>query len=154
MKNIKKIILAAFLLLPVSVFAEGMVGTAVLADGLGLMNLYYQHKLSDSSSAVLGYTTGTGDVSGGSITLTSFSAGYKGYFSDYADGGFWEIGAAFLNVTGSTGSSSVNVGSVTLPILVVGYEKTMGSSFVVGGEVGLGTGQGLGVFGLNAAYKF
>ena len=116
--------------------------------------MYYQHKLGDSSAAVVGYTTGTGSVSGGSITLTSFSAGYKGYFSNYADGGFWEVGAAFLNVTGSTGGSSINVGSVTLPILVVGYEKTMGSSFVLGGEVGLGTGQGLGVFGLNAAYKF
>jgi len=154
MKNIKKIILAAMLLLPVNVFAEGMIGTAALLDGLGLVNVYYQHKLSDSSAVAVGYLTGTGSVAGGSITVSSFSAGYKGYFSNYADGGFWEVGAAFANVTGSGSGSSVNVGSVTLPILIVGYEKTMGSSFVLGGEVGLGTGQGMGILGLNVAYKF
>jgi len=154
MKVIRKILLAAVLVLPVNVFAEGMIGTHVIADAVGVTNLYYQHKLGDSSALNIGYVTLSGiDITGGTVTASSYSVSYKGYFSNYANGGFWQMGAASINVTAVSGGSSLNLGSVTLPILTAGYESTMGS-LVLGAEAGLGTNQGWGVLSLYAAYKF
>lgn len=156
MKNLKKIYLAALLLLPVNVFAAGMVGTGVLADSFGLVNVYYQHKLSKTSGVSVGYASLSGDYLDANIKLTSFAVSYKGYFSNYANGGYWQLGAASLNVTlnsGSLGSGLVS-GSQTIPVVLVGYESTIGSNFVVGIEAGLGTNQGLGILGVNAAYMF
>lgn len=154
MKNIKKIILAAMLLLPANVFAQGnMIGTAPLLDGLGVVNLYYQGKINDSSAWVVGYSSVSGSFGGGTITATMFSGGYKGYFSNYADGGYWQVGAGFLDVSSASGSL-FNVGTAVIPFATVGYEATMGSNFVLGGEAGLGTGLGWGFLGVNAAYMF
>jgi len=156
MKNIKGILLAATLLLPINVFADGMVGTGLIADGVGLVNVYYQHKLSEGSGVTVGYSSLSGSYLDANIKLTSLAVSYKGYFSNYADGGYWQLGAASLDITLNSGtlSSGLSVGSVISPIVVFGYESTLGSNFVLGVEAGFGTNQGLGIFGINAAYMF
>ena len=149
MKKLRKIALAAFLFLPVSVFAEGMVGTAVLLDTLGVYNAYYQHKLSNKGNVVFAVGNISGSYLGSTVSATSFAVSYKGYLDKYADGGYWQIGGSTINV--SAGSLAV---TGFQPLAVVGYEKTLGTSFVLGGEIGYGTGGGWGYLGLNAAFKF
>lgn len=155
MKNIKNILLAALLLLPINVYAGGnMIGTGVIATGVGVTNIYYQRQLGDTSAVQLGYVTLSNvSVTGGTVSASSYSVSYKGYFSEYADGGFWQLGASSIDVTGVSGSTSLSLGSAILPILIVGYDASLGP-LVIGGEVGLGTNQGWGVFSLNAAFKF
>ncbi len=149
MKKLRKIALAALLFLPVSVFAEGMVGTAILLDAIGVYNVYYQHKLSNKGNVVFSVGSISGTYLGSSLTATSYAVSYKAYMDQYADGAYWQLGASSINV--SSGSLSA---SGFLPLAVIGYEKTMGSNFVLGGEAGLGTGGGWGYLGVNAAFKF
>lgn len=82
MKIIKKVLLAAMLVLPVSTFADGnVIGTGAYHTLSSVPNIYYQHKLSDSSAVVLGYGSVDGfDLGGsfGTLTATAVGISYKG----------------------------------------------------------------------------
>lgn len=58
------------------VFAEGMVGTAALLDALGVMNVYYQHKIRNDSSVVVSYGSIDGSFEGGTLKATTLSGSY------------------------------------------------------------------------------
>jgi hypothetical protein len=155
MKNIKKIFLAAMFLLPVNSFAAGgsMVGTDAFADVAGLVNVYYQHKLSEKSAAVVSYATLSGSFSGATVDLTSLAISYKSYFNQIGKGGYWKAGVAMLNISVTSGTLSGS-GSGTLPTIAAGYEMSMAPNFVLGFEGGLGATTGAGFLGINTAYMF
>lgn len=153
MKKLKSALLALLLVAPLSVQAGNtQVGTAPLLMSLGITNVYGQFPISDNSAIVATYSTINGAYLSGSLEASVSSVSYKKYFSDYARGGYWQAGAAYYNVVAST-VTSVS-GSAVVPILVGGYEWTIGESFVLGTEGGLGTGGGWGFFGINAAFQF
>jgi len=154
MKKLKAVAIALALFAPLAANAAGsiQVGTAPLLLGLGVTNVYAQFPLGDQSAVQVTYATINGSYSGGTLNASTYSASYKKYFSEYANGGFWQVGAASLNVTASTVSTIT--GNATWPILIAGYEKTFSKHFVLGAEGGLGTGGGWGFLGVNAAYQF
>ena len=155
MKKLKRILLVSIFLLPINVFADGnILGTGVLADSIGLTNIYYQHKLSKKSAATIGYASLNGTYLDATVELSSISLSYKGYFSEYANGGYWQLGASSININVTSGTLSTAVDSGILPVVLIGYESTLGSNFVLGVEGGFGTNQGLGIFGINASYMF
>lgn len=155
----KKTIIAASmgLMLSTTAQAEHVVGTGALALGVGVANVYGQAGISDRSALTLEYAS-MSDVEffGSTLSADSFGATYKSYFSNYADGGFWKIGAASFNITASSDTASYSTGRMMLPILTGGFEKKIGENknFVVGVEGGLGTTAGFGLFNLSVGYAF
>jgi len=154
MKKIKAAVIALALFAPVAAQAGGtQIGTAPLLVSLGVTNIYGQFQIGDTSAIVASYATINGSFGSDTLNLTSYSVAYKSYFSQYANGGYWEVGAGNFDVKASTSSTFTTTGNVVLPILVAGYEKNFGG-LVVGGEGGIGTGGGWGFLGVNVAYQF
>ena len=148
----KFVFLAA--MFPALTFAQGsVVGTAPLLLGLGVTNFYFQGQLNDSSAWTVAYSNISGDYQDEELEATVIAASYKGYFSEYANGGYWQLGLAQASVDVST-SDIFDEGTVMVPIAVVGYETTVGGGVVLGGEVGVGTGHGWGFLGVNAGFTF
>ena len=154
MKKLKSAIVALTLLGSVSAHAEGIqIGTAPILLAAGVTNISAQFQLGDDSAIVARHNSISGTYLNSTIDLTSYSIAYKGYFNTYADGGYWEVGAANLDVTAST-SSDYTAGNALIPIVVLGYEWGFDSGVVLGVEGGVGTGGGLGLLGVNASYQF
>lgn len=153
MKKIKAAVIALALLSPAAAHAGGtQIGTSPALLALGVTNIYGQFQLGDTSAVVATYSTIDGSYGSDTLNLTGYSLAYKSYFSQYANGGYWEVGAANFDVKAST-SSLFSTGNVVIPILVAGYEKSFGG-LVLGAEGGIGTGGGWGFIGVNAAFQF
>ena len=140
---------------PLASQAEGtQIGTAPILVATGGLNLSAQFQFGDKSALVARYNDFNGttwqDIT---LDLTGYSLAYKGYLNSYADGPYFELGAASIDVAVSS-SSAFTVGSMAVPIAVFGYEWTFGNNFVVGIEGGFGTAGGMGVFGVNTSYQF
>ena len=154
MKNLKAAALALAIFGPVTAYAEGTkIGTAPLLLAVGVTNISAQFQLGDNSAIVARYNDIDGTYLNTTIDLTSYSVAYKNYFSNYANGGYFEVGAANFDVDVST-NSDFTTGSAIIPILVLGYEWGFDSGIVLGVEGGLGTSGGMGVIGVNASYQF
>jgi hypothetical protein len=152
--RIKALAVALTLTSPAAAVADGnVIGTGVFHDAVGVLNIYYQHKLSDSGAVVLGYgSVNAIDLGGsfGTLTASAIGVSYKGYFSDYANGGYYQVGGSSINISSSTAGAASGIGIIA----VLGYEAKLGKNFIMGGEVGLGTANGFGLIGVNAGYMF
>ena len=155
MKRLLVALIAAVSFSPLASQAEGtQIGTSPILVAIGGLNVSGQFQLGDNSAIVARYNDFNGtylqDVT---LDLTGYSMAYKRYLADYADGSYFELGAAIFDVAVSS-SSAFTVGSFTSPIAVFGYEWKFDNNFVVGVEGGLGTAGGMGVFGVNTSYQF
>lgn len=154
MKKLKSAIVALALFGPVAAHSEGIqIGTAPVLLAAGVTNISAQFQLGDSSAIVASHNSINGTYFDTTIDLTSYSIAYKSYFSNYADGGYWEAGAANFDVKASTNTDFVT-GNTVIPTLVLGYEWGFENGVVLGVEGGLGTSGGMGVIGVNASYQF
>lgn len=155
MKKLNTAIIALALCSSVTVAqAEGtQIGTAPLLLAAGVTNISAQFQLGDDSAVVARYNDINGTYLDTTIDLTGYSVAYKNYFDSYANGGYFEFGAANLDVDVST-NSDFTTGNAIIPILVLGYEWNFNNGIVLGVEGGIGTGGGMGLFGMNASYQF
>jgi len=141
-KILAALIVAGFATVPFAAQAEGEIGTWAKSFADGVPNIYYQGKISDKSAWLV--DVGSGDVLG--ITITAVSGLYKGYFTDYSNGAYWFLGGSFASGGGI--SATAGLGGV-------GYEVTLGQSFVLGGLVGVafGSGGSANVYDVTIGYK-
>ena len=154
MEKLTSSILAGALLCSASAHAEGtQIGTSPLLLALGVTNIFSQIQAGDRVGITARYNNINGTYLDTTLDLTSVSLAYKSYFNSYAEGLYFELGAASFDVEVST-NSDFNVGSTIMPIAVGGYEWSFDNGFVLGLEGGLGTGGGMGIFGVNTAFQF
>lgn len=154
MEKVKIALVAVVFLIPVAVYAGGtQIGTAPVLLAMGVKNIYGQFRIGDGSALVASYSAINGSYNTDTMNLTSYSLAYKGYFSKYANGGYWEIGAANFDVKSSTSSLFTANSNLMIPILGGGFESKYGN-LVLNSEGGIGTSGGWGFIGFNAAYQF
>lgn len=154
MKKITSSILAGALFCSTSAHAEGtQIGTAPLLVAYGVTNIFSQIQAGDRVGITARYNNINGTYLDTTLDFTSVSIAYKSYFNSYAEGLYFELGAASFDVEVST-NSDFTVGSTIMPIAVGGYEWSFDNGFVLGLEGGLGTGGGMGIFGVNTAFQF
>jgi hypothetical protein len=154
MKKITSCILTGALFCSASAHAEGtQIGTSPLLLALGVTSIFSQVQAGDRVGITARFNDFNGTYLDTTLDFTSYSLAYKSYFNSYAEGSYLELGAAIYDVAVST-NSNFTVGSTVMPIVVAGYEWTFDNGFVLGLEGGLGTGGGMGIFGVNTAYQF
>ena len=154
MKKVISSILAGALLCSASAHAEGtQIGTSPVLLAIGVTNIFSQIQAGDRVGITARYNSINGTYLDTTLDFTSVSLAYKSYFNSYAEGAYFELGAASFDVAVST-NSDFTVGSTIMPIAVAGYEWTFDSGFVLGLEGGLGTGGGMGILGFNTAFQF
>ena len=154
MKKVTSSILVGALLCSASAHAEGtQIGTSPVLLAIGVTNIFSQIQAGDRVGITARYNSINGTYLDTTLDFTSVSLAYKSYFNSYAEGAYFELGAASFDVAVST-NSEFTVGSTIMPIAVAGYEWTFDSGFVLGLEGGLGTGGGMGILGVNTAFQF
>ncbi len=155
MKSVNKLLMGLSIMsLPTLAMAEGnMIGTAPMLDVISAPNVYYQGRVNESMAWTVAVAKMNNmdfsDLGLGTISGTVYGGGIKGYFAAYANGPYYHLGMAYMNVSSSTSGT----GSGILPFAVVGYEASLGG-LVFGYEAGLGTAHGFGIIGINLAYQF
>jgi len=162
---IKTIRKASYIALALGIFAapgtshaagDAIVGTQVAGQisgggssatsGLagGVVNLYYQGKLSNSTAFEVHFMNDTG--------LTVYGGAYKAYFGDgvYANSPFWRAGLSIWDFGGFASATTVDVGA--------GYDFKVGTNLVMGLEgvyvYSLDTGGSITSLGFNVGYMF
>ena len=161
-KTIKK---ASFIVLVVGAFAvpgtshaagDAIVGTQAAGQisgggssatsGLagGIMNLYYQGKLSNSTAFTAHFMTDSG--------ITVYGGAYKSYFGNgsYANSPYWAVGLSIWDALGLASATTVDAS--------IGYDFTVSSNIVMGLDAtyvySLDTGGNITSLGFNVGYMF
>ena len=125
-----------------SISGGGLTATSGLAGGV--MNLYYQGKLSDKSAFEVHFMTDSG--------LSVYGAAYKGYFGNggYANAPFWRAGASLYDLGGLASATTLDIGA--------GYDFKLGNNFVMGLEgiyaYSIDSGGSITNLGVNVGYMF
>ena len=150
----RKIVMAIGLVLAVtsaSISAEEKVGvgTGMLAQLVGISNLYFQMPLDEESAFVIEYAKISAfDYESDTISGNGVSATYKFYSAEYANSSFWKIGLSSIEVTdGVTDAEGV------LPVILWGSERYK-ENFLYGAELGFGTTGGFGILSLYIGLVF
>jgi hypothetical protein len=120
----------------------GSSATSGLAGGV--MNLYYQGKLSNTTAFTAKFMNDSG--------LSVYGGAYKSYFGDgsYANAPYWALGLSIWDFAGLASATTVDAS--------VGYDFTVSSKLVMGLDAtyvySLDTGGSITSLGLNVGYMF
>ena len=153
MKKLCNIFILTATLMSVNSFAgDFIIGTGALGFLTGIPNAYFQGRISDRTAFTVEFANAN-DISflDSTFSATGIGGTFKGYVNNYANGVFWKLGAAYLDV--SVGDYYGSTSAIT-PIALVGYEKFIPNGLVYGGEAGWGTTAGFGLLSLYLGYKF